>query len=67
MNFRKKNALNNVTDNRSYNIIYKNTDQYCYICCRRSGRYGAYCGPSNFGKQRRSYRTWKYNRKTKWK
>ena len=66
MKTRKKSKLAFVIDNRSYNIVLKNTDQYCYICCRRAGRYHAYCGPQSKNRER-EFRTWKHTRKTQWK
>ena len=63
---KKKCTLVTVEDNRTYNIVMKNSYQYCRICCRRSGNYHAYCGPR--GRNRvREFRTWKHNRKTQWK
>ena len=65
---------------REYTIKYKRSIySYCYICSKRAGSYYYYCNPSTMGAKRhgsgrvienhkaRSYRTWKYNRKTKWK
>lgn len=78
---KKRKKLLNVTDNRTYNILYKQfVFNYCYICQRRAGSYFADCSPSGMqskgrhgsGKyiyryKARWYKTWKYNRKTQYK
>jgi hypothetical protein len=53
--------------NREYNVALKGAGVYCIVCSRRAGRYDAYCGPSNFANRRRQYRTWKHNRRTRWR
>ncbi len=61
----KKEKLNNVTDRRIYNILLKRQTQQCFICCKRTGSFYAYCGP--FYSKNRNKRNWKQKRKTKWK
>lgn len=64
---RNRAKLNKASENREYNMIMKNMDIDCYICVRRAGHYGASCHPTKKGFYRRLYRTWKHNRKTRWK
>lgn len=59
--------LKSITDNRTYNILLKGSTCACRVCSKRSGRYDAYCGPRNDHHINRRYKTWKHNRKTKWK
>lgn len=64
----KKETIKNVTSNRIYNILLKRKTQYCFICCKRSGSFYDYCGPSNWYRRKpRNERNWKQKRKTKWK
>jgi hypothetical protein len=67
--------------NREYKIKLKREQyNYCYICAKRSGNFYADCSPANmhskgvhgsgkriFRHKFREFKTWKYNRKTKWK
>ncbi len=80
---RNRKRLEKVEDNKVYNILQKGYKEYCVICAKRAGRYGATCGPVRWYPkykrgfinphkglvtwQVREYRTWKYNRKTQWK
>ncbi len=78
---RNRAKLEKAEDNRSYNLIYKQYENvYCLICSKRAGSFYAGCSPSNMnargihGSGKRIYRhkfrefkTWKYNRKTRWK
>ncbi len=66
---------------KEYKIkFYKFEYNYCYICNKRAGSRFYDCHPTSFncvgrhgnGKmienhKARSYKSWKYNRKTKWK
>ena len=78
---KKRKELETVTNNRTYNIMYKRSiHTYCYICQKRAGSYFADCSPSGFqskgfhgsGKyiyryKARWYKTWKHNRRTQYK
>jgi hypothetical protein len=78
---KKRRGLTTITDNRTYNILYKNSiHTYCFICQRRVGSYFADCSPSGYNSKGihgsgkylystkfRSYKTWKHNRRTQWK
>ena len=75
--------LNKAKTNKEYIKLQKDTTIYCQICAKRAGDYGATCAPIRWTTnwragyknprkviaswQAREYRTWKYNRKTKWK
>jgi hypothetical protein len=63
---KKRKSLNKASDSRTYTMVLKNTDQYCYICCRRAGVYHAYCGPEGNSKGREN-RSWKNHRRNQWK
>lgn len=68
-------------NNREYNIINKHFEYgYCYICQRRAGSFYASCSPADmhakgvhgsgkriFKYKYREYKTWKYNRLTRWR
>jgi hypothetical protein len=75
-----KQKLRNVTDNRTYNIIYKNVIfASCRICQRRAGNYYKIACENNkrwgrhgsgkaiYSYKYREYKSWKYNRKKQWK
>lgn len=80
---RNRAELNKANNNREYQILQKNETVYCHVCAKRAGRFGATCGPVRWTKpwrrgyknakkaiatwQARSYRSWKHNRKTRWK
>ncbi len=78
---RNRAKLEKAEDNRSYIISLKHYEyDYCYICQRRSGSFYGSCSPADMhargihGSGKRIYRhkfrefkTWKYNRKTRWK
>lgn len=77
---KNKKRLSTVTNSRTFNILNKGIifDGNCHICQKRTGSYYANCdgkprwgfhgnGKPIFSKHRRAYKTWKYNRKTKWK
>lgn len=71
--------LKNVTDNRTYNIIYKGivlagcrvcqkrAGNYYKIACESSPRWGRHGnGKAIYSHDYREYKSWKYNRKTQW-
>lgn len=80
---RNRAKLNKAKDSREYTMIMKNQYLYCYICVRKTGRFGATCGPVRWSVgwragyknprkaiatwQARGFRTWKHNRDTRWK
>jgi len=78
---RNRAKLNKAENNRDYNLIYKHyMNDYCFICSKRSGSFYVSCSPADMhhkgrhGNRRpiyrhkfREYKTWKHNRKTKWK
>lgn len=78
---RNRAKFNKAQTSREYTIKLKHwTHDYCYICARRCGCFYADCSPANLnakgkhgsGKlvytyKYRAFKTWKYNRKTKWK
>lgn len=78
---RNRARLKPASNNREYTLINKHFEHdYCYICQRRAGSFYASCSPGEMnargvhGSGKRIYRhkarefkTWKYNRKTKWK
>ena len=71
--------LKKITDNRTYKIVQKNLlFSICWICKKRTGSWHYSCPPHNpkfrhgngkgiFKQKYREFKTWKYNRKTKWK
>lgn len=72
--------LKNVTDNRTYNIIYKGIVlAACRVCQKRAGNYYkiACDGAKRWGRhgsgkpiyshKHREYQSWKHNRKTQYK
>ena len=78
---RNRTKLKKTETNRAYNIKYKHyRNDYCFICAKRSGNFYADCSPGNlsargrhgsgkpvYSHKAREYKTWKYNRKTKYK
>lgn len=77
---RNRAKLNKAITERESLIIERVSESYCLICNRRSGTHHWDCSPSNIqAKHRhgsgkaisahkyRSYKTWKHNRKTRWK
>ena len=80
---RNRQRLNKAETNKEYIMLQMVKSEYCLICAKRAGRYGATCGPvrwtTNYRRgfknpkkviaawQAREYRTWKYNRKKQWK
>lgn len=78
---RNRAKLKKAESNRTYNIIFKHYENnYCYICQKRAGSFYANCSPANmhakgrhgsgkriFRHKYREYKTWKHNRKTRWK
>lgn len=76
---KKRKGLNKVTDNKTYNVIYKKfVFNYCYICQRRAGSYYANCdgkkrwgyhgnGKPIYSRDYRRYKSWKHNRRTQYK
>jgi hypothetical protein len=78
---RNRAKLNKAKKSREYTKIAKHFyHDYCYICAKRSGSFYIDCSPQNMrskgihgsGKpiytyKYREYKSWKYNRKTKWK
>ena len=73
--------LSKAENNREYNIILKHwVYNYCYICARRCGSFYYDCSPASmrnkgrhgngkpiYTSKFRSFKTWKHNRKEKWK
>lgn len=80
---RNRKHFNKANTNKEYSILQKGHKVYCHICVKRSGEFGATCGPVNWVNpwrrgfknakkaiatwQAREYRSWKYNRRTQWK
>lgn len=80
---KNRKRLEKAEDNKVYNILQKGFKEYCPICSKRSGRYGATCGPVRWWPKYkqgfvnthkciatwevRIYRTWKHTRETQWK
>lgn len=78
---RNRAKLNKAKDSREYIILLKREEyNYCYICAKRCGSFYVDCSPQNMhakgihgsGKlvykyKYRAFKTWKHNRKTKWK
>jgi hypothetical protein len=78
---RNRAKLKKAQNNREYNITLKHyVYDYCYICARRCGSFYADCSPQNmrakgihgsgklvYAYKFRAFKTWKHNRKTKWK
>ena len=78
---RNRALLNKCKTPREYRITYlKHEYDYCLICSKRAGSFYYYCSPETMTRKgrhgtgkiistfdARSYRTWKYNRKTQYK
>lgn len=78
---RNRAKLRKSLNSREYSLKFKKEKySYCYICQRRSGSWYYDCSPSDLrckhrhgngkrieGYKYRSYKTWKHNRKTRWK
>ena len=77
---RNRGKLNKAITEKEMFILERIEHSYCLICNKRSGSHHWDCSPSNlqskhrhgngkaiFGYKYRSYKTWKYNRKTQWK
>lgn len=78
---RNRAKFNKAQDAHTYRILFmREIYNYCYICSKRCGNFYADCSPQQMhskgrhgtGKaiytyKFREYKTWKYNRKTKWK
>lgn len=78
---RNRKRLAKANNSKEYIIILKHdVYNYCYICSKRCGSFYADCSPQNMhakgihgsGKliyvyKFREYKSWKYNRKYKWK
>lgn len=78
---RNRAKLNKCLTQKEYRLrLMKEKYSYCYVCQKRSGSWYYDCSPADMkckhrhGNGRkierymhRSYRTWKYNRKTQWK
>ena len=73
--------LKKAKNSRVYTITYKHyMNDYCYICARRCGNFYGSCSPADmnakgvhgsnkriYAHKFREFKTWKHNRKTKWK
>lgn len=76
---RNRSRLEKANNSKEYHLLQmKFAHSYCYICQKRAGSFYAQCdGRKRFGwhgnrKQifaadYRAFKTWKHNRKTKWK
>jgi hypothetical protein len=76
---RNRARLNKAENSREYKKILFHELTYCYICARRYGSHYYSCHPADLSAYRhgsgkpiysytyRSYKTWKHNRKTKYK
>lgn len=77
---RNRAKLNKANTDRESKIIERITESYCLICNKRSGTHHWDCSPSNiqtkhrhgsgkaiYAHKYRSFKSWKYNRKTKYK
>lgn len=78
---RNRAKFNKAQTSREYTIMMKHYYyDYCYICSRRCGSFFADCSPQNMhakgihgsGKlvyvyKYREFKTWKHNRKARWK
>ena len=77
---RNRAKLNKANTDRESKIIERISESYCLICNKRSGSHHWDCSPQNmrakgrhgnsraiYSHKYRSYKTWKYNRKTKYK
>ena len=80
---RNRAKFNKAHGNKEYNMLQKRWTVDCPICSKRAGSYTATCYPIRWNKkykrgfknshksittsEAREFRTWKHNRKTKWK
>lgn len=77
---RNRAKLNKARTSKEVLIIGRISKSYCLICNRRSGSHHWDCSPANlsakhrhgdgraiFSDKYRSYKSWKHNRKTRWK
>lgn len=77
---RNRAKLNRAATRNEMMILERVSESYCLICNRRSGSHHYDCSPSNISTKNRhgsgkpiephkyrSYKSWKYNRRTRWK